>query len=110
MSSLCVWSQGSVKADRVDLARGDMLGACQRDFCRLGCVCLSLLRQPRPPTHCRRPQCMFECVCFRHRVLLIRPHPDKSSSSSSSSSSAHRAEKDKNKDLKLLAYRKCLCP
>ncbi|XP_042565810.1 MAX gene-associated protein-like isoform X2 [Clupea harengus] len=94
-------AQGSVKADRVDLARGDMLGACQRDFCRLGCVCLSLLRQPRPPTHCRRPQCMFECVCFRHRVLLIRPHPDKSSSSSSS---AHRAEKNKNTDLKLLAY------
>lgn len=50
---------------------------CGLDFCRLGCVCESLTRQIRGPTHCRRRQCMFGCDCFKHKVFLIRP-PERS--------------------------------
>ncbi|XP_056620935.1 MAX gene-associated protein isoform X2 [Triplophysa dalaica] len=50
---------------------------CSLDFCRLGCVCESLTRQIRGPTHCRRRQCMFGCDCFKHKVFLIRP-PERS--------------------------------
>ncbi|XP_050993830.1 MAX gene-associated protein [Labeo rohita] len=47
-------------------------GVCVRDFCRLGCVCDSLNREPRGSTHCRRVQCMFSCSCFKHKILLVR--------------------------------------
>ncbi|XP_057209721.1 MAX gene-associated protein [Triplophysa rosa] len=50
---------------------------CGNDFCRLGCVCESLTRKIRGPTHCRRLQCMFGCDCFKHKVFLIRP-PERS--------------------------------
>ncbi|XP_060722458.1 MAX gene-associated protein [Tachysurus vachellii] len=46
---------------------------CPEDFCRLGCVCDSLGREIRGPTHCRRVECMFDCKCFKHKVLLRRP-------------------------------------
>ncbi|KAL7888261.1 hypothetical protein AOLI_G00032350 [Acnodon oligacanthus] len=46
---------------------------CSEDFCRLGCICDSLQRKTRGPTHCRREQCMFDCNCFKHKVLLIHP-------------------------------------
>ncbi|XP_022542629.2 MAX gene-associated protein isoform X2 [Astyanax mexicanus] len=46
---------------------------CPEEFCRLGCICDSLHREIRGPTHCRRVQCMFDCHCFKHKVLLIRP-------------------------------------
>ncbi|XP_058235383.1 MAX gene-associated protein isoform X3 [Hemibagrus wyckioides] len=47
--------------------------ACPEDFCCLGCVCDSLHREVRGPTHCRRVECMFECSCFKHKVLLLHP-------------------------------------
>ncbi|XP_039546159.1 MAX gene-associated protein isoform X2 [Pimephales promelas] len=54
-------------------ASGD---SCAQLFCRLGCVCESLGREIRGPTHCRRVQCMFSCGCFKHKILLIRsPEP-----------------------------------
>ncbi|KAM6311289.1 MAX gene-associated protein [Aegotheles albertisi] len=45
---------------------------CNNDFCRLGCVCASLLLEKRQPTHCRRPDCMFGCTCLKRRVLLVK--------------------------------------
>ncbi|KAB5539873.1 hypothetical protein PHYPO_G00094200 [Pangasianodon hypophthalmus] len=47
--------------------------ACPEDFCRLGCMCDSLDREIRGPTHCRRVECMFDCNCFKHKVLLLHP-------------------------------------
>ncbi|KAK3542258.1 hypothetical protein QTP86_021449 [Hemibagrus guttatus] len=47
--------------------------ACPEDFCRLGCICDSLYREVRGPTHCRRVECMFDCSCFKHKVLLLHP-------------------------------------
>ncbi|XP_027005297.2 uncharacterized protein magl isoform X2 [Tachysurus fulvidraco] len=46
---------------------------CPEDFCRLGCVCDSLGREIRGPTHCRRVECMFDCNCFKHKVLRCPP-------------------------------------
>ncbi|XP_071600794.1 MAX gene-associated protein isoform X5 [Heliangelus exortis] len=45
---------------------------CNNDFCRLGCVCASLLLEKRQPTHCRRPDCMFGCTCLKRKVLLVK--------------------------------------
>ncbi|XP_060773758.1 uncharacterized protein magl isoform X4 [Neoarius graeffei] len=47
--------------------------ACPEAFCRLGCICDSLDREIRGPTHCRRVECMFDCNCFKHKVLLLHP-------------------------------------
>ncbi|XP_076128618.1 uncharacterized protein LOC143109701 [Alosa pseudoharengus] len=106
--SVLLTAQGSVKADRVSWTTADVLGPCQRDCCRLGCVCLSLTREPRGPTHCRRPQCMFECACFRHRVLLMRPHPDSNTRNSTKTGAQgwrkQHVEKTADEDPKLLAY------
>ncbi len=41
---------------------------CGQDFCRLGCVCSSLQHLNRGPLHCRRPECMFGCGCFKRKI------------------------------------------
>ncbi|KAK2856449.1 hypothetical protein Q5P01_005184 [Channa striata] len=41
---------------------------CGQEFCRLGCVCSSLQLHNRGPLHCRRPECMFGCTCFKRRI------------------------------------------
>ncbi|KAL6486349.1 hypothetical protein MHYP_G00057410 [Metynnis hypsauchen] len=70
LSSL-VTSQKSVK--RTKFSTLHHKDECSEDFCRLGCICDSLQRKIRGPTHCRREQCMFDCSCFKHKVLLIHP-------------------------------------
>ncbi|XP_073348922.1 MAX gene-associated protein isoform X2 [Pagrus major] len=45
------------------------LPECGQDFCRLGCVCLSLQCSNRGPLHCRRPECMFGCACFKRKII-----------------------------------------
>ncbi|XP_068197812.1 MAX gene-associated protein [Antennarius striatus] len=40
---------------------------CGKDSCRLGCVCSSLLHLNSGPLHCRQPECMFGCACFKRR-------------------------------------------
>ncbi|KAF4084125.1 hypothetical protein AMELA_G00125280, partial [Ameiurus melas] len=44
---------------------------CLNDFCRLGCVCASLV-QERRQHHCGKPQCMLGCDCLRRRVVLLK--------------------------------------
>uniref|UniRef100_G3PG96 T-box domain-containing protein n=1 Tax=Gasterosteus aculeatus TaxID=69293 RepID=G3PG96_GASAC len=44
------------------------LPECGEEFCILGCVCLSLRRTSSAPFHCRRPECMFGCACFKRRI------------------------------------------
>ncbi|XP_069572282.1 uncharacterized protein magl [Brachyistius frenatus] len=41
---------------------------CGQQHCRLGCVCSSLLNLNRGPLHCRRPECMFGCACFKRKI------------------------------------------
>eukprot|EP00064_Thunnus_orientalis_P012560 superscaffoldBa00001941_g12595 len=41
---------------------------CGQEFCRLGCVCPSLQNPNRGPVHCRRPECMFGCACFKRKI------------------------------------------
>ncbi|XP_035000418.2 MAX gene-associated protein isoform X1 [Hippoglossus stenolepis] len=41
---------------------------CSQEFCRLGCVCSSLQNLNRGPLHCRRPECMFGCTCFKRKI------------------------------------------
>ncbi|XP_029352314.1 MAX gene-associated protein [Echeneis naucrates] len=44
---------------------------CGQEFCRLGCVCSSLQHFNRGPLHCRRPECMFGCACFKRKITKI---------------------------------------
>lgn len=44
---------------------------CGQDFCRLGCVCSSLQQLNRGPLHCRRPECMFGCSCFKRKITKL---------------------------------------
>ncbi|XP_026789858.3 MAX dimerization protein MGA a [Pangasianodon hypophthalmus] len=44
---------------------------CLNDFCRLGCVCASLV-QMRRQHHCGKPQCMLGCDCLRRKVVLLK--------------------------------------
>ncbi|XP_070844164.1 uncharacterized protein [Chaetodon trifascialis] len=51
---------------------------CGQDFCRLGCVCSSLQHLNRGPFHCRRPECMFGCSCFKPMTNMehvVQPRP-----------------------------------
>ncbi|TNN40165.1 MAX gene-associated protein [Liparis tanakae] len=41
---------------------------CGQEFCTLGCVCSSLQHLNRAPFHCRRPDCMFGCTCFKRKI------------------------------------------
>ncbi|XP_042359838.1 MAX gene-associated protein-like, partial [Plectropomus leopardus] len=41
---------------------------CGQAFCTLGCVCSSLQHPNRGPLHCRRPECMFGCACFKRKI------------------------------------------
>lgn len=45
------------------------LPECGQEFCRMGCVCLSLQCSNRGPLHCRRPECMFGCSCFKRKII-----------------------------------------
>ncbi|CAL8315935.1 unnamed protein product [Merluccius merluccius] len=63
--------------DRVDFALSALLTAtykttagpdCGQVYCRLGCVCSSLARLNRGPLHCRRPDCMLGCDCFKRKI------------------------------------------
>ncbi|XP_034756130.1 MAX gene-associated protein [Etheostoma cragini] len=42
---------------------------CGQEFCALGCVCSSLQHLNRGPLHCRRPECMFGCACFKRKIV-----------------------------------------
>ncbi|XP_053365590.1 MAX dimerization protein MGA a isoform X2 [Clarias gariepinus] len=44
---------------------------CLNDFCRLGCVCASLV-QERRQQHCGKAQCMLGCNCLRRKVVLLK--------------------------------------
>ncbi|XP_064122138.1 uncharacterized protein LOC135226467 isoform X2 [Macrobrachium nipponense] len=41
----------------------DPNATCKNDFCKLGCVCETLLCTRKDPEHCGRIECMFECTC-----------------------------------------------
>ncbi|XP_066948904.1 microtubule-associated protein futsch-like isoform X4 [Macrobrachium rosenbergii] len=41
----------------------DPNATCTNDFCKLGCVCETLLCTRKDPEHCGRIECMFECTC-----------------------------------------------
>lgn len=42
---------------------------CGGDSCKLGCICSSLHGPVKATLHCRRPECMFGCTCFKRKIM-----------------------------------------
>ena len=36
---------------------------CDKEYCRLGCICDSIDTKTEDQSHCRKPDCMFGCKC-----------------------------------------------
>lgn len=48
----------------LDLDQGEKLNNdCNKDICKLGCICSSLETNYRINNHCGLPECMFDCKC-----------------------------------------------
>ncbi|XP_063803982.1 MAX gene-associated protein isoform X3 [Pseudophryne corroboree] len=44
--------------------------SCNKEFCRLGCICSSLSLAMPKATHCRRVNCMLNCDCLKSKLYL----------------------------------------
>ncbi|XP_015224726.1 PREDICTED: uncharacterized protein LOC107081029, partial [Cyprinodon variegatus] len=73
---------------------------CLNEFCRLGCVCLSLSHCFRA-SHCGRPACMLGCSCLKQKVVILR---NMDSSASDSASSPSKTKKKKKRVIMKMAY------
>uniref|UniRef100_A0A671MHA9 MAX gene-associated protein-like n=1 Tax=Sinocyclocheilus anshuiensis TaxID=1608454 RepID=A0A671MHA9_9TELE len=61
-------SKGNPDAIRIIRRRAP---PCLNVFCRLGCVCASLVHLRRHH-HCGKPQCMLGCSCLRRKVVALK--------------------------------------
>ncbi|XP_073682870.1 MAX dimerization protein MGA a [Garra rufa] len=61
-------SKGNPDANRIIRRRAP---PCLNVFCRLGCVCASLVHLRRHH-HCGKPQCMLGCSCLRRKVVALK--------------------------------------
>lgn len=61
-------SKGNSDAIRIIRRRAP---PCLNVFCRLGCVCASLVHLRRHH-HCGKPQCMLGCSCLRRKVVALK--------------------------------------
>jgi hypothetical protein len=43
----------------------DSESSCRKDFCKLGCVCISLQVPMREEFHCGKAECIFQCICVK---------------------------------------------
>ena len=43
---------------------------CDKDYCRLGCVCETLASKPVATTHCGKAECMFRCFCSEEALKI----------------------------------------
>ena len=46
-----------------DRNNGGDISTCEKECCRLGCICESIASKPVAPTHCGKVECMFRCSC-----------------------------------------------
>ncbi|KAK7084445.1 hypothetical protein SK128_028541 [Halocaridina rubra] len=49
--------------DEENTPKPELPDECTNEFCKMGCICESLLCCQRDPEHCGRIECMFECTC-----------------------------------------------
>ena len=48
----------------------DVASDCDKDYCRLGCVCETLASKPVATTHCGKAECMFRCFCSEEALKI----------------------------------------
>lgn len=68
--NLFFWIQGTIGGSPSTVIKR-RAPPCLNDFCRLGCMCTSLI-QERRQNHCGKPQCMLGCDCLRRKVVLLK--------------------------------------
>ena len=44
--------------------------SCDKESCRLGCLCESIMSKPIAPTHCGKVECMFRCSCSEEALKI----------------------------------------
>ena len=49
---------------------GSKAGPCDKEFCRLGCLCDTLSSKPVAATHCGKAECMFRCFCSEEALKI----------------------------------------
>ena len=49
---------------------GSKAGPCDKEFCRLGCLCDTLSSKPVVATHCGKAECMFRCYCSEEALKI----------------------------------------
>lgn len=94
-------SKGNPEAIRIIRRRAP---PCLNVFCRLGCVCASLVHLRRHH-HCGKPQCMLGCSCLRRKVIALKT-PKQEQSATDKSEPQGVSEKNKAKWKKKYKKRK----
>ncbi|XP_043118658.1 MAX dimerization protein MGA a isoform X2 [Puntigrus tetrazona] len=94
-------SKGNPDAIRIIRRRAP---PCLNVFCRLGCVCASLVHLRRHH-HCGKPQCMLGCSCLRRKVVALKT-PKQEQSATDESEPQGVSEENKTKWKKKNKQRK----
>ena len=53
-----------------DRNNGSNTSTCEKECCRLGCICESIASKPVAPTHCGKVECMFRCCCSEEALKV----------------------------------------
>ncbi|XP_040267665.1 MAX gene-associated protein-like isoform X3 [Bufo bufo] len=65
--STLLTAQASLRNKPIQKSINKRTDLCNKDFCRLGCICSSLGLTTRGDTHCRHETCMFSCDCLKNK-------------------------------------------
>ncbi|KTF88186.1 hypothetical protein cypCar_00008355 [Cyprinus carpio] len=102
-------SKGNPDAIRIIRRRAP---PCLNVFCRLGCVCASLVHLRRHH-HCGKPQCMLGCSCLRRKVVALKtPKQEEIATDESEPQGMSEENKAKwrKKNKKRKTYEALFCP
>ncbi|XP_044127738.1 MAX gene-associated protein isoform X7 [Bufo gargarizans] len=65
--STLLTAQASLRNKPIQKLINKRTDLCNKDFCRLGCICSSLSLTKHTDTHCQHETCMFSCDCLKNK-------------------------------------------
>ena len=67
-----------VSNDKNKTENVDENSSCDKEYCRMGCICDSITgKSAIPPSHCGKVECMFNCNCSKDALKLTNSHDNK---------------------------------